>query len=84
MAASAVFAEDELGRKWDRCLTDVVLKTGGGILIGAVVTTIFFKRRSWPIFLGAGFGIGKAYRNCELDLNSTLSDSTSKQSKANK
>jgi hypothetical protein len=41
----------------------------------------FFLGRSWPVFLGAGFGIGKAYRNCELDLNSTLSDSTPKQSK---
>lgn len=28
MAASATFAEDELGRKWDKCLTDAVLKMG--------------------------------------------------------
>jgi hypothetical protein len=33
MAASTAFAEDELGRKWDRCLTDVVLKTGNGFIL---------------------------------------------------
>ena len=81
MAASATFAEDELGRKWDRCLTDMVLKMGGGILVGTVATVLFFKRRRWPIILGAGFGVGSAYTNCERDLNSTLYDSTSKQNK---
>jgi len=33
MAASATFAEDELGRKWDRCLTDVVLKMGNYVCL---------------------------------------------------
>jgi inner membrane organizing system protein 1 len=37
--------------------------------------------RRWPVILGAGFGIGSAYTNCERDLNSTLYDSTSKQNK---
>ncbi|XP_023727197.1 MICOS complex subunit Mic10-like [Cryptotermes secundus] len=84
MAVSATFAEDELGRKWDRCLTDVVLKTGGGLLVGTVLTVLFFKRRSWPVVLGAGFGIGSAYTNCERDLNSIIQDGTSKPSKAKK
>jgi hypothetical protein len=34
--------------------------------------------------LGAGFGIGSAYTNCERDLNNTLYGSTSKKNKANK
>ncbi|XP_069683350.1 MICOS complex subunit MIC10-like [Periplaneta americana] len=85
MAASATFAEDELGRKWDKCLTDAVLKMGGGLLVGSVVSLLFFKRRSWPIILGTGFGIGMAYANCERDLNSTITcDSTAKQTKGKK
>jgi hypothetical protein len=39
MAASGTFAEDELGRKWDRCLTDVVLKTGNCVYLGSVEST---------------------------------------------
>ena len=45
------------------------------------VTNSFLSGRRWPIILGAGFGIGSAYTNCERDLNSTLYDSTSKQNK---
>jgi Domain of unknown function (DUF543). len=40
----------------------------------------FLLGRRWPVILGAGFGIGSAYTNCERDLNSTLYDS-SKQNK---
>ena len=26
----------------------------------------------WPIVVGAGFGLGMAYSNCEKDINATL------------
>jgi hypothetical protein len=44
MAASGTFAEDELGRKWDRCLTDVVLKTGNYVHFGPVKNCMVSKK----------------------------------------
>ncbi|GLV44519.1 uncharacterized protein CBL_10324 [Carabus blaptoides fortunei] len=70
--ASAGYSEDELGRRWDRCMTDGVLKLGGGALVGTVLSLLFFKRRKWPIIMGSGFGIGMAYKNCENQLNETV------------
>ncbi|XP_035782074.1 MICOS complex subunit Mic10-like [Anopheles aquasalis] len=65
------FAEDQYGKKIDRCLTDTLLKFGGGLAIGSVLSLLFFKRRSWPIIMGSGFGIGVAYNNCERSLNAS-------------
>ncbi|KAK6617915.1 hypothetical protein RUM43_014144 [Polyplax serrata] len=61
--------EDEIGRKWDRCLTDLILKLGGGLIIGGVVSYIFCNRKKWPMALASGFAVGMAYCNCERDLN---------------
>ncbi|ETN66410.1 hypothetical protein AND_001815 [Anopheles darlingi] len=65
------FAEDQYGKKIDRCLTDTLLKFGGGLAIGSVLSLLFFKRRAWPIIMGSGFGIGVAYNNCERSLNAS-------------
>ncbi|XP_055523499.1 MICOS complex subunit MIC10-like [Wyeomyia smithii] len=62
-------AEDQYGKKIDRCLTDVLIKFGGGLAVGGVFSLLFFKRRAWPIIMGSGFGIGMAYTNCERSLN---------------
>ncbi|XP_058820725.1 MICOS complex subunit MIC10-like [Topomyia yanbarensis] len=64
------FAEDQYGKKIDRCLTDALVKFGGGLALGGVFSLLFFKRRAWPIIMGSGFGIGMAYTNCERSLNS--------------
>ncbi|CAG9765311.1 unnamed protein product [Ceutorhynchus assimilis] len=69
---SPIYIEEELGRKWDRCLSDSVIKLGSGVILGAVFSLLFFKRRSWPLLMGGGFGIGMAYANCEQDLNATV------------
>ncbi|XP_055586547.1 MICOS complex subunit Mic10-like [Uranotaenia lowii] len=63
------FAEDQYGKKIDRCLTDTLIKFGGGLALGTVFSVLFFKRRAWPIIMGSGFGIGVAYTNCERSLN---------------
>lgn len=44
---------------------------GGGLVIGGVLSLLFFKRRAFPLWVGTGFGVGVGYRNCELALNST-------------
>ncbi|XP_062537397.1 MICOS complex subunit Mic10-like [Armigeres subalbatus] len=64
------FAEDQYGKKIDRCLTDTLIKFGGGLALGSVFSLLFFKRRAWPIIMGSGFGVGIAYTNCERSLNS--------------
>jgi len=71
--AVPILPEDELGRKWDRCLTDGLLKFGGGILIGGLSSLVLFKRRKWPVILGSGFGMGLAFGNCEREIRETLS-----------
>ncbi|XP_022920880.1 MICOS complex subunit MIC10-like [Onthophagus taurus] len=70
--ASPAYVEDEVGQRFDRCLTDGVLKFGGGAVLGAVFSLLFFKRRRWPIILGGGFGMGMAYSNCESELNELM------------
>ncbi|XP_035376182.1 MICOS complex subunit MIC10-like [Electrophorus electricus] len=61
---------DELGHKWDRCLANSAVKLVTGIGVGAVVSLLFLKRRSWPVAFGAGFGVGMAYSNCQHDFRS--------------
>uniref|UniRef100_A0A8C6UW16 MICOS complex subunit MIC10 n=1 Tax=Neogobius melanostomus TaxID=47308 RepID=A0A8C6UW16_9GOBI len=47
-------SENELGKKWDRCVADAAVKLG----------------HTWPISLGSGVGLGMAYANCQNDLRS--------------
>ncbi|KAK0175615.1 hypothetical protein PV327_009355 [Microctonus hyperodae] len=68
---AGTWAEDEIGRKWDRCFTDALIKLSGGIVIGSVFSLIFIRKK-WPIVTGAGFGLGMAYSNCEKNINSSL------------
>ncbi|KAL2728721.1 MICOS complex subunit Mic10-like [Vespula squamosa] len=67
MAAS--WSEDDIGRKWDRCFADAFLKLSCGVVIGGVVSLFFFRRRKWPLIIGAGFGLGMAYSECEREIN---------------
>ncbi|CAH2238641.1 jg5387 [Pararge aegeria aegeria] len=51
-------SEDEYSAKLDMCLTDGIVKTGSGVLLGAVSSVLFLGRRRWPIIAGMGMGIG--------------------------
>jgi MICOS complex subunit MIC10 len=42
---------------------------GVGLSLGGVFSLFFFKRRMWPLYGGAFFGLGVAYNNCEKALN---------------
>jgi len=59
------FSEKELGEKYDRCITDTLIKIGGGIGVGAVFSLVLFQRKSWPVAFGLGTGFGMAYSNCQ-------------------
>ncbi|XP_063227911.1 MICOS complex subunit Mic10-like [Bacillus rossius redtenbacheri] len=77
MSTSAkLLSEDELGRKWDSCLHDTVLKLGGGLVVGGIFSLLFFRRKAWPIAMGSGFGLGMAYLNCERAVNGIITQST--------
>ncbi|CAB1434088.1 unnamed protein product [Pleuronectes platessa] len=60
----------EQGRKWDRCLADTAVKTVTGLGVGIVFSVLFFKRRTWPVSLGSGLGLGMGYANCQNELRS--------------
>ncbi|XP_063409911.1 MICOS complex subunit Mic10-like [Mytilus trossulus] len=60
-------SEDVLGEKWDRCIADTAIKTASGLGVGIVLSFILFKRKTWPVALGTGFGLGMGYSNCQND-----------------
>ncbi|TEB32717.1 DUF543-domain-containing protein [Coprinellus micaceus] len=62
-------SEDIIGQKYDRCLADLIVKGGVGFGAGVVASVILFKRRTWPIALGTGFGAGAAYADCDRSFN---------------
>ncbi|KAG6380222.1 hypothetical protein JVT61DRAFT_8314 [Boletus reticuloceps] len=50
-------------------IADLLVKTGVGFGIGVVASVILFKRRTWPIALSSGFGMGAAYADCDRSFN---------------
>ncbi|XP_015429745.1 PREDICTED: MICOS complex subunit Mic10-like [Dufourea novaeangliae] len=76
--AGTTWTEDEIGRIWDRCLTDTLFKLGGGAFLGGVFCLFFYRRRKWPIIAGGGIGLGMGLSNCQQDLNSMIRPKTSR------
>ncbi|XP_065890092.1 MICOS complex subunit Mic10-like [Dysidea avara] len=66
LISAATASEDELGLKWDRCVADLILKTGAGFGIG-LVFSLMLRRRPWPVLVGTGFGLGYSSSNCQHD-----------------
>ncbi|CAF0757536.1 unnamed protein product [Adineta steineri] len=63
-------SEEVYGEKWDRCMTDTMVKAASGLALGIVFSAVLFKRRPWPVFLGTGIGLGMGYGNCQNDFRS--------------
>ncbi|KAI8380722.1 hypothetical protein BD560DRAFT_487364 [Blakeslea trispora] len=61
-----IASEDILSHKWDRAISNFVVKTGLGLSAGIVASALLFKKRSWPIAIATGWGFGVAYADAQL------------------
>ncbi|CAG8479384.1 7732_t:CDS:2 [Diversispora eburnea] len=52
-------SEEILNKKWDLCISNLLVKTGIGL------------KKSWPIAMSTGFGIGVSYAECQRTFNPT-------------
>ncbi|KAG9019364.1 hypothetical protein FRB90_003468 [Tulasnella sp. 427] len=68
-STSRVGSEDVVGKQFDRCLADTIVKVGIGFSVGVVGSVLLFKRRQWPIMLSTGFGAGFAINDCDRQFN---------------
>ncbi|GBE83355.1 hypothetical protein BKA93DRAFT_732604 [Sparassis latifolia] len=66
---SKTSSENIVAQKYDRCLADLLVKSGVGFSAGVIASVILFRRRAWPIALGTGFGMGAAYADCDRSFN---------------
>ncbi|KXX74989.1 MICOS complex subunit mic10 [Madurella mycetomatis] len=73
-AVARPVSEALLNEKWDRCLSNLIIKSSLGLGFGVVFSVLLFKRRAWPAFVGAGFGAGRAYEECNYSLKQAARD----------
>ncbi|GAA5810536.1 hypothetical protein MFLAVUS_003959 [Mucor flavus] len=59
-------SEDILAQKWDRTISNFVVKTGLGLSAGIVASALLFKKRTWPIAIATGWGFGVAYADAQF------------------
>ncbi|KAH8668608.1 hypothetical protein BX600DRAFT_460356 [Xylariales sp. PMI_506] len=67
-AVSRPVSEALLNEKWDRCISNMLIKSSLGLGFGVVFSVLLFKRRAWPAWAGLGFGAGRAYEECNWSL----------------
>ncbi|KAL2123259.1 hypothetical protein VTJ04DRAFT_3714 [Mycothermus thermophilus] len=67
-------SEALLNEKWDRCLSNLIIKSTLGLGFGVVFSVLLFKRRAWPALVGVGFGAGRAYEECNYSLKAAARD----------
>lgn len=53
----------------DLCISNAIVKTGIGFSAGVLLSVLLFRRRSWPVWLGTGFGLGSGWTDCERSFN---------------
>ena len=58
---SSVPSSEIISSKWDVVISNAIVKTGLGFGAGILLSVLFFKKRSFPIWLGTGIGLGKAW-----------------------
>ncbi|ORZ37278.1 hypothetical protein BCR44DRAFT_1498175 [Catenaria anguillulae PL171] len=62
---ATIAPEEILARKWDRCISNLVIKVGAAASVGVVTSVLLFRKRTWPVALSSGFGLGMAYEQCQ-------------------
>jgi len=60
-------SEALLNEKWDRAISSLAIRSALGFSFGVIFSVLLFKRRAWPVWLGTGFGAGRAWE--EADAN---------------
>lgn len=60
-----------LNDKWDVVLSNMIVKMGLGFGVGVVASVLLFRRRSFPVWLGVGFGAGRGYSEGDAIFRST-------------
>ena len=51
--------------QWDHCLSTLMIRSALGASFGVIFSVLLFKRRSWPVWAGLGFGAGRAWEECD-------------------
>lgn len=59
-----------LNDRWDVVISNTLVKTGLGFGAGVLASVVLFKRRSFPVWLGVGFGLGRGYAEGDAALRS--------------
>ncbi|KAF2665230.1 DUF543-domain-containing protein [Microthyrium microscopicum] len=72
---SKPLSEALLNDKWDRCLSSVLIRSGLGLSFGVIFSVLLFKRRAWPLWIGTGFGAGRAVEECDNSFKRAASES---------
>lgn len=60
-----------LNDKWDIVLSNILVKVGMGFGVGVITSVLFFKKRTFPVWLGIGFGLGRGYSEGDAIFRST-------------
>ncbi|OJJ49935.1 hypothetical protein ASPZODRAFT_89586 [Penicilliopsis zonata CBS 506.65] len=63
--SSKPVSEALLNEKWDRAVSSMIIRSGLGVGFGVVFSVLLFKRRTWPVWVGLGFGAGRAWEEAD-------------------
>jgi inner membrane organizing system protein 1 len=70
--SSATPSSTLLNDRWDVVVSNTLVKTGLGFGAGVLASVILFKRRTFPVWLGVGFGLGRGYAEADSVLRSPV------------